>query len=162
MSLRSRFKRIYYQQRIKRDIVTVSQEQLRERLVKALPSAQIIFMDGLYRLPSPALFKDLVSQSWLKDEIYCAQFFDCDKFAFLFKSLLALYYRLNNVGVVLNFTGEHAFNLGIVKDKEEGEGLRRRIGLFVVEPQTGAIWPLQAEAKGKGKRYKVDGEIILM
>jgi hypothetical protein len=126
----------------------IPQVEVQRRLQAAFPHARCLFEDAKYRIVSLATMRTLINSCWVKEEPYVSEYFDCDKYATLFKAILAVYYHLNSAALVLNYTGQHSFNVIIVKE-----------GVFILEPQTGQIWPA---ANAPQPRYKVDGEILLV
>ena len=146
--LRGSFKHAYYRQKIAPDLKVITQAALRKQLSVAFPNATVLFEDARYYLVSLKTMRELIQRCWVKDEPYVSELFDCENFASLFQSIIALNYHLNNVGIVINYTGQHAFNLVVVKE-----------GLWALEPQSGQLWPAKAQPS---ERYKIDGEIILI
>ena len=84
------------------------------------------------------LFWDVLSNidPWSKE------YWDCDDISLLVKSRFAERYRINGIGIGLGMApgGYHAYNI-FLSEK----------GLFILEPQTGEVWPLTAKSK-----YKTD------
>jgi hypothetical protein len=147
-ALKTRFKRAYYKQHIAGDLVALSQAEVAQRLAKVFPNAKVFWEDSSYYVCSLSTMRELIEQCWVDEVTYASQVMDCDKFSMLFKSVMALYYHLNNIAIVLNYSGQHSFNLLILKE-----------GIFIYEPQAGKFWK---PGEDHGVRYKVDGEIILI
>jgi hypothetical protein len=69
----------------------------------------------------------IIDWDWTDTRKYITDTFDCDKFAFYFKSRMAIDFGINAVGVILDYSAEHAYNLLIVKDSS--------VKWYLYEPQ---------------------------
>ena len=70
-------------------------------------------LDGKYVLTNKESFLEIVAWDWVDSWDWLKDKFDCENFAFLFKSHVDLYFGLNQVGVVLDYKAGHAYNLVI-------------------------------------------------
>jgi hypothetical protein len=71
--------------------------------------------------------------------------FDCENFADLFKTISALIYGVNTVGVVIDWDGGHAYNIVYLEDGR----------VFLYEPQTGDR-PQVGDALNDDESYTMD------
>jgi hypothetical protein len=85
-------------------------------------------LDLTYYTTDIDTFKKIVGWDWADTRKYISETFDCDKFSMYFKSRVAIDFGINSVGVVLDYSAEHAYNLVILK---EGDGIR----WYLYEPQ---------------------------
>ena len=69
-----------------------------------------------YGVPT-STWQQIMEQSDTSSYKYIPEFRDCDDFAFLFKGELTRV-ALNGCGLVINYGGKHAYNVGIVADSE--------------------------------------------
>jgi len=89
-------------------------------------------LDGKYYTTTLDLFKKVVEWDWTDSRKYISESFDCDKFSIYFKSRMAIDYGINTIGVILDYSGGHAYNLVIVKNPNPQ--------LYLFEPQTDEIF----------------------
>ena len=101
-----------------------------------LAHMQLILLDSEYRALSDENWQQVMNAADTSKKQYLPNYFDCDKFAFLFHSEVNAL-LVNGVGLVLDFSGKHAFNVAIVSgDKPTFK---------FIEPQTDG-W-IQANSK---------------
>jgi hypothetical protein len=72
---------------------------------------QLIRLDNRYWVCSKSEFQRIVNTNTINEKQYVLDQFDCDNFAFTFKSQVAANYNLNNVGMVIDNSGGHAYNI---------------------------------------------------
>jgi hypothetical protein len=89
-------------------------------------------LDGSYYTVDMDTFKKIVEWDFTDTRKYLTDTFDCDKFAMYFKSRLALDFGINAVGVVLDYSAGHAYNLVILKDSQTR--------WYLYEPQDDSIF----------------------
>jgi len=87
-------------------------------------------LDNKYWVCSKETFMKLVKWVWVSKMKYVGDRYDCDNFAFTFKALVGLIWGLNNVGVVIDTTGGHAYNI-IIFDDGSWELFEPQSGRFV-------------------------------
>ena len=107
---------------------------------------QRLHLDSKYWVCSKKEFEDWISWDWTNKKQYVSEEYDCDNFAFSFKARCDRKIGINAVGLVIDYSGGHAYNLVIFSDAAPE--------LF--EPQ-GDRWV----EGGKGMYKMVDGYIIL-
>jgi len=73
-------------------------------------------LDGTYYTTDLDTFKKIIEWDWTDTRKYLAETMDCDKFAMYFKSRMAIDFHINAIGVILDYSAEHAYNLIIIKD----------------------------------------------
>jgi hypothetical protein len=89
-------------------------------------------LDGTYYTVDFDTFKKIVEWDFTDTRKYLTDTFDCDKFAMYFKSRLAIDYGINAIGVVLDYSSSHAYNLVILKDSQTK--------WYLYEPQNDSIF----------------------
>ena len=105
-----------------------------------------LHLDSKYWVCSKQEFEDWIKWDWTNKKRYISEEYDCDNFAFSFKARCDRRLGINAVGLVIDYSGGHAYNLVIFSDAAPE--------LF--EPQ-GDRWV----EGGKGMYKMVDGYIIL-
>ena len=73
-------------------------------------------LDAKYYLTNQTNFLNVIAWDWTDSYDYVRDRFDCDKFAFMFKSRVNERFLLNQVGVVLDYASGHAYNLIVYPD----------------------------------------------
>lgn len=87
-------------------------------------------LDMRYRLTNRKNFMNVVAWDATDRLVYVREFFDCDKFAMLFKVMVNLIFQLNQVAWVIDYKSAHAYNLILFADSEP----------IVFEPQSDGWW----------------------
>ena len=77
---------------------------------------QRIVLDNKYWVCTKTEFQRVVDTNTINEKQYVLDQFDCDNFAFAFKAQVAMNYNLNNVGLVIDNSGGHAYNIVIFND----------------------------------------------
>ena len=77
---------------------------------------QRIVLDNKYWTCSKEDFQKIVEFNKINEKQYIADKFDCDNFSFNFKAQVATNHNLNNVGIVIDNSGGHAYNVVIFND----------------------------------------------
>jgi len=90
-------------------------------------------LDGTYYTTDLDTFKKIIEWDWTDTRKYLAETMDCDKFAMYFKSRMAIDFHINAIGVILDYSAGHAYNLVILKDAQE-------VKYYLVEPQNDSIF----------------------
>ena len=72
---------------------------------------QRIHLDNKYFVCTKPEFQKVVDANTIDEKKYIKDQFDCDNFAFAFKAQVAMQYKLNNVGMVIDHSGGHAYNV---------------------------------------------------
>jgi hypothetical protein len=89
-------------------------------------------LDGVYYTVDLETFRKIIDWDWTDTRRYVLDKFDCDKFAIYFKSRMAIDFGVNAVGVVLDYSAGHAYNLVILRNE--------KVDWFLYEPQTDALF----------------------
>lgn len=103
-------------------------------------------LDAKYWVCDREEFNKIVKWDWTDNKQYLYEKYDCDNFAFSFKARVDRYFHLNNVGLVIDWSGGHAYNLVVFKDGTWS----------AFEPQSDS-WP----SVGKGM-YKFESKIVIL
>jgi len=92
-------------------------------------------LDGKYYATDMDTLKKIVEWDWTDTRKYLTDTFDCDKFAMYFKARQAIDFKLNAIGIILDYSAGHAYNIIIVKDPSTG-----KVSWYLYEPQTDDIF----------------------
>jgi hypothetical protein len=91
------------------------------------------FLDGEYWTSSLLDFEQIRALDVIESLPYRPARFDCENYAFLFQTIVALVFGINTVGVVLDFEAGHAYNIiytngGTLKLYEPQDGKYVQVG----------------------------------
>ena len=103
-------------------------------------------LDNKYWTCSEADFNKIVAHDPTDDKGYAADRFDCDNFSFTFKARVGRQYGINAIGVVIDYSSAHAYNVVVFLD-----GTAK-----IFEPQSDE-WP----ALGSGN-YKFESGLVII
>jgi hypothetical protein len=67
---------------------------------------------------------------------------NCDKYALYFKSRVTIDFGVNAVGVIIDYSARHAYNLVIIKDPST-----RKVSWYLLEPQSDSIFTYEQRNK---------------
>ena len=89
-------------------------------------------------------FEAIVNWDWTDKKKYVAEKYDCDNFAFSFKAMVDRKFNVNNVGLVIDYSAGHAYNIivfndGTVKLFEPQSDKWPRIGTSMYKFEEGKI-----------------------
>jgi len=87
-------------------------------------------LDGKYRLTNRKNFANIVAYDTTERLVYVRDFFDCDKFAMMFKVMTNLIFNVNQVAYILDYKSGHSYNLVLFAESEP----------MVLEPQSDGMW----------------------
>jgi len=124
-----------------------------EEALSSLPN----YGDGVTRMTLDAKFwmvdkdqmRKIVEEDMTDKRKYRKSLFDCDNFSLMFVNHLADTYKVNQVGIVLDYSGAHAYNVIVYPDKS--------IELF--EPQLDQFFDVDKRDKNK---YPLEKGTIIM
>jgi len=124
-----------------------------EDALSALPN----YGDGVTRMVLDAKFwmvdrremRKIVEEDMTDKREYVSDLFDCDSYSFMFKSHLADTYDVNQAGIVLDYSGAHAYNVIVYPDKS----------VECFEPQSDRFF--NADKRDKNK-YPLEKATIVM
>ena len=135
------------------DRYTITDEQLLQVIskLKNFNRNNWLQLDGIYYITSMDTFKKIIQWDWTDTRKYISETFDCDKFAMYFKSRMAIDFGINGVGVVLDYSSGHAYNVVIVKEGND-------INIYKYEPQNDNIMPYTYNENP----YKMDMYYLLL
>lgn len=87
-------------------------------------------LDGKYRLTNRKNFMNIVAWDTTDRLEYVKDFFDCDKFAMLFKVMTNLVFNITQVADIIDYKSGHSYNLVLFAESEP----------LVFEPQSDGWW----------------------
>ena len=150
-------------ERLKRDYIdppsmTTKEERTGSWLYDQLKNAgflttgmQRLHLDSKYWACSKEEFEGWIKWDWTNGKKYIAEQYDCDNFAFSFKARCDRKIGINTVGLVIDYSGGHAYNVVAFTDSPAE----------LYEPQSDR-WVKPNESKSKTEMYKLaSGYIIL-
>ena len=76
----------------------------------------ILALDNKYLVTNQADMKKIIDWDWTDNRKYVAEKYDCDNFAFSFKAMVDRKFGVNNVGLVIDYSGGHAYNIFVFND----------------------------------------------
>jgi len=106
-------------------------------------------LDGKYRLTNRKNFANIVLWDTTDRLEYVREFFDCDKFAMLFKVMVNLIFNITQVAYIVDYKSGHSYNLILYAESEP----------MVLEPQSDAmyLWTQRLD-----KFYSLEGAYALI
>jgi hypothetical protein len=110
-------------------------------------------LDGTYYSTDMNTFKKIVEWDWTDTRKYIADVFDCDKFAMYFKARMAIDFGINAVGVILDYSAGHAYNLVILRDP------RGVVNYYLYEPQNDNLFTYEQRDKNM---YAMQSYVLLL
>ena len=112
-----------------------------------VPGMNRLHLDSKYWACSKKEFEGWIEWDWTNKKRYVSEEYDCDNFAFSFKARCDRKIGINTVGLVIDYSGGHAYNLVCFTDAP----------VTLYEPQNDT-W----KEKGQSKMYTfTDGYIVL-
>ena len=123
-------------------LITVTSLEINDMLYAQLPSYRgfggtldnkgvfRLPLDGVYWLPSLDDMGRIIAWDWVDKKEYRVEMFDCENFAFWFKARVDGVFKLNNVAMVIDYSGGHGYNLFLTSDAK----------ILLFEPQTDFYW----------------------
>ena len=106
-------------------------------------------LDANYRLTNRKNFLNVVAWDITDRMEYVRDFFDCDKFAMLFKVMVNLIFQLTQVADIIDYKSGHSYNLILYPDSEP----------MVFEPQSDGMYMW---TKRLTDFYSLEGAIALI
>ena len=77
---------------------------------------EIMSLDSKYFLCDEKDMKSIIKWDWTDKKKYVKEKYDCDNFAFSFKAMVDKRFGLNGVGLVIDYSGGHAYNIVVFQD----------------------------------------------
>ena len=77
---------------------------------------EIKALDTKFWTCNEADWKKIIDWDWTDEKRYVTEQYDCDNFAFNFKARVARKFGVNSVGLVIDYSGGHAYNLIVFSD----------------------------------------------
>ena len=87
-------------------------------------------MDGTYYLTDQANFMQILEWDTTNLKKYIRDKYDCENYGFSLKANVDRYFHLNQVGFVLDYSGEHGYNCIIFPNGQ----------LWLIEPQSDSLF----------------------
>lgn len=106
-------------------------------------------LDGNYRLTNRKNFANIVVWDTTDRLEYVRDFFDCDKFAMLFKVMTNLVFNITQVAYIIDYKSGHSYDLILYSESEP----------MVLEPQSDGMWVWTQRLKDF---YSLDGAFALI
>ena len=107
---------------------------------------EIFALDNKYQVTTQKDMKKIIDWDWTDNKKYVAEKYDCDNFAFSFKAMVDKRFGLNGVGLVIDYSGGHAYNIVVFQDGS----------VKIFEPQSDR-WP----KAGRGQYKFQNGSVII-
>ena len=103
-----------------------------------------LHLDSKYWACSKKEFEGWIKWDWTNKKKFIAEEYDCDNFAFSFKAMVDRKFNVNNVGLVIDYSAGHAYNIivfndGTVKLFEPQSDKWPRIGTSMYKFEEGKI-----------------------
>lgn len=139
---------------LRRDVLRTIKDVPRIDVMNAVhqhfPAMQPLCLDSTYRaLPEP-VWREFLQHSDVNEKRYQAEFFDCDDFAGCLKYRASRDLAVNGIGLVLDFSGGHAYCALLVVTKTG------KLTIRMVEPQSDRFIVPKSR-----KMYRLDGGVIV-
>ena len=143
--------------RIEADRVDVTPQQVATAMrMSDIRGLQAKLLDGKsYTALSMETWMAILEWSDVDRVIYVAEQRDCDNFAIALAGQVALRLGVNGVGIVLDYSGGHAYNCLLVKDTAKGGCYLR-----LVEPQSDRMPQVGDRLSGHEAYQATRGEVI--
>ena len=113
--------------------------------VKHLP------LDNSYTACSKKEFQEWIEWDWVDKKQYVKDKYDCENFAFSFKARTDRRFGINTVGLVIDYSGGHAYNVVLFTDSPP----------LLYEPQTDE-WVYIGEGMSANESYKMERGYIII
>ena len=113
--------------------------------VKHLP------LDNSYTACSKKEFLEWIEWDWVDKKQYVKDKYDCENFAFSFKARTDRRFGINTVGLVIDYSGGHAYNVVLFTDSPP----------LLYEPQTDE-WVYIGEGMSANESYKMERGYIII
>jgi len=114
-----------------------------ENALSALPNygdkVTRMTLDGKFWMVDKEQMKKIVEEDMTDKKKYQRDLFDCDNFSLMFVTHLADTYDINQAGIVLDYSGAHAYNVIVYPNGK----------LELFEPQTGEFFSVGERNKNK-------------
>ena len=93
---------------------------------------QIVPLDDVYYCVNEFTALEILKKSRIDKKRYANDRYDCDDYAFALKGEIGRRYSLNSVGLIIDYSGHHAYNCMIVSDFGKPK-------VIYIEPQTDEV-----------------------
>ena len=105
-------------------------------------------LDTKYWAQTPAVWKRILQYSSIDTKEYKAERYDCDDFAFAFKGSIGARLSVNSIGMVVDYSGGHAYNAILVAYPpnpdsaamaDGADPLKSDLRVVFIEPQNDSV-----------------------
>lgn len=101
---------------VKKETVIIEGSTLKESLNEVVPAVEVVLLDKKYRVfTRKGGIKEYAERNPYAKFEYTEDFFDCEDYAMLFRSVFAGVLHVNSIGFFTN--GNHAFNIVPIYDQ---------------------------------------------
>ena len=104
------------------------------------------------------LLKEMIQATGTDARKYRPEEYDCDDFAISMAGVVRYLYGFGGVGIVLDFSGKHAYNCALIYDTDDSGN--KTFDLVFVEPQTDRIVN-RGEAMSDHEAYKMKQGVVV-
>ena len=94
-----------------------------------LTNLQEVPVDSVYLAASEDAWRGMLAYTGVDRIRYVSNAFDCDNFAVLFAGVVADKFDINGVGIVVDYSGGHAYCAILIVDENGG------LSIGIIEPQ---------------------------
>lgn len=113
----------------------------------------ILLLDSKYWAASQEAWDLILQYNGVDTQKYVSDRYDCDDFAFSFKGAVSRKFAVNGVGLVIDFSGHHAYNCVLVhKDND--------LSVEFIEPQNDQF--VRKDAANAKACYQLTSGIVLI
>tara|TARA_R110000824_G_scaffold120706_1_gene276312 strand:+ start:2548 stop:3054 length:507 start_codon:yes stop_codon:yes gene_type:complete len=116
-----------------------------------VPQVKRLPLDTKYHTCSKDEFMHWIEWDWVDKKKYVAEKYDCENFAFSFKARTDRKFGINTVGLVVDYSGGHAYNVVLFSDSPP----------LLYEPQSDQ-WVEIGEGMSTSEMYKMEHGFILI
>ena len=130
------------------------EDRNRAWVIKQLASQGWIWhlpLDNSYTACSKKEFLEWIEWDWVDKKQYVKDKYDCENFAFSFKARTDRRFGINTVGLVIDYSGGHAYNVVLFTDSPP----------LLYEPQTDE-WVYIGEGMSANESYKMERGYIII
>ena len=118
-----------------------------------------VFLDKDYYALPLETWAEIIEWSDVDRIKYVAEKRDCDNFAVAFAGQVGLRFAVNGVGIVVDFSGKHAYNCLLVTGDKDGDGVDD-LSVVLLEPQSDRM-PQVGDTMSGHEAYKAESGFIL-
>jgi len=99
---------------VEHDTVWIAQQLINAKIMNVGMKRKVL--DNKYWTCTRLDFDAIIRWDWTDKKRFVKEKYDCDNFAFSFKARMDRRFHLNNVGLVVDYSGSHAYNCVVFAD----------------------------------------------